>query len=188
VQRVIDAVAGVPVALAILPAGTANLFATNLRIPKDLEEAVKIGLNGNQRQLDVGLINREHVGVMAGTWFDALMIRDADTGGRLGGASPDGHGWPSGDRLGHPLDDRDNRPRCHVPGQLDVPEDVRTLAGIVALLPWALPASISLLFGGAIGAQLEAGRASRPVPQIAQKVIESEPDVAHQVADGDQNR
>ena len=42
VQRVIDAVAGVPVALAILPAGTANLFATNLGIPKDLEEAVKI--------------------------------------------------------------------------------------------------------------------------------------------------
>jgi len=41
VQRVIDAVAGVPVALAILPAGTANLFATNLGIPKDLEEAVK---------------------------------------------------------------------------------------------------------------------------------------------------
>ena len=80
VQRVIDAVAGVPVALAILPAGTANLFATNLRIPKDLEEAVKIGLNGDQRQLDVGLINREHFGVMAGTGLDALMIRDADAG------------------------------------------------------------------------------------------------------------
>ena len=46
VQRVIDAVAGAPVALAVLPAGTANLFATNLGIPKDLEEAVKIGLNG----------------------------------------------------------------------------------------------------------------------------------------------
>jgi len=80
VQRVIDAVAGDPVALAILPAGTANLFATNLGIPKDLEEAVKIGLNGDQRQLDVGLINREHFGVMAGTGLDALMIRDADAG------------------------------------------------------------------------------------------------------------
>jgi diacylglycerol kinase (ATP) len=80
VQRVIDAVAGVPVALAILPAGTANLFATNLGIPKDLEEAVKIGLNGSRRQLDVGLINREHFGVMAGTGLDALMIRDADAG------------------------------------------------------------------------------------------------------------
>jgi diacylglycerol kinase (ATP) len=80
VQRVIDAVAGVPVALAILPAGTANLFATNLGMPKDLEEAVKIGLNGSRRQLDVGLINREHFGVMAGTGLDALMIRDADAG------------------------------------------------------------------------------------------------------------
>jgi diacylglycerol kinase (ATP) len=80
VQRVIDAVARVPVTLAILPAGTANLFATNLGIPKDLEEAVKIGLNGSRRQLDVGLINREHFGVMAGTGLDALMIRDADAG------------------------------------------------------------------------------------------------------------
>jgi diacylglycerol kinase (ATP) len=80
VQRVIDTVAGVPVALAILPAGTANLFATNLGIPKDLEEAVKIGLNGSRRQLDVGLINHEHFGVMAGTGLDALMIRDADAG------------------------------------------------------------------------------------------------------------
>ncbi len=35
VQRVIDTVAGAPVALAIQPAGTANLFATNLGIPKD---------------------------------------------------------------------------------------------------------------------------------------------------------
>ncbi len=80
VQRVIDAVAGAPVALAILPAGTANLFATNLGIPKDLEEAVKIGLNGSRRQLDVGLMNGEHFAVMAGTGLDALMIRDADAG------------------------------------------------------------------------------------------------------------
>ena len=80
VQRVIDTVAGAPIALAILPAGTANLFATNLGIPKDLEEAVKIGLNGFRRQLDVGQMNREHFGVMAGTGLDALMIRDADAG------------------------------------------------------------------------------------------------------------
>jgi diacylglycerol kinase (ATP) len=80
VQSVIDTVAGAPVVLAILPAGTANLFATNLGIPKDLEEAVKIGLNGVRRQLDVGLVNGEHFGVMAGTGLDALMIRDADAG------------------------------------------------------------------------------------------------------------
>jgi diacylglycerol kinase (ATP) len=80
VQRVIDAVAGSPVALAILPAGTANLFATNLGIPKDLAEAVEIGLNGARRQLDVGVMNGERFGVMAGTGLDALMIRDADAG------------------------------------------------------------------------------------------------------------
>jgi diacylglycerol kinase family enzyme len=80
VQRVIDAVAGSPVALAIVPAGTANLFATNLGIPKDLGEAVEIGLNGTRRQLDVGLMNGERFGVMAGTGLDALMIRDADAG------------------------------------------------------------------------------------------------------------
>jgi len=80
VQRVIDAAAGASAALAVLPAGTANLFATNLGIPHDLEEAVKIGLNGARRQLDVGRINGEHFGVMAGTGLDALMIRDADAG------------------------------------------------------------------------------------------------------------
>ena len=33
--------------LAVLPAGTANLFATNLGIPKDIERAVAIGLRGD---------------------------------------------------------------------------------------------------------------------------------------------
>jgi YihY family inner membrane protein len=52
------------------------------------------------------------------------------------------------------------------------------LAGIVALLLWALLASVALLFGGAIGAQLEAVRGGRPDPQSAQKVMESEPQAA----------
>jgi diacylglycerol kinase family enzyme len=43
VQRCLDAVRKAPVTLAILPAGTANLFATNLGIPADLEEAVESG-------------------------------------------------------------------------------------------------------------------------------------------------
>src|SRR5580692_8400842 len=40
VQRCIDAVAGTGAVLAILPAGTANLLATNLQIPRDLAAAV----------------------------------------------------------------------------------------------------------------------------------------------------
>jgi diacylglycerol kinase (ATP) len=80
VQRCIDAIGKAPVTLAIVPAGTANLFATNLGIPKDLEQAVQIGLHGARRTLDVGAVNGERFGVMAGTGFDALMIREADGG------------------------------------------------------------------------------------------------------------
>jgi YegS/Rv2252/BmrU family lipid kinase len=80
VQRCIDVLAGSDATMAILPAGTANLFATNLGIPKDLEAAVRIGLHGARRTLDVGTVNGERFGVMAGTGLDALMIREADSG------------------------------------------------------------------------------------------------------------
>ena len=87
VQRCIDVLAGSKVKLAIIPAGTANLFASNLGIPKDIEQAVAVGLRGERRKLDVGRFNGERFGVMAGAGFDASMIRDAGAGGlkdRLG--------------------------------------------------------------------------------------------------------
>jgi YegS/Rv2252/BmrU family lipid kinase len=78
VQRCIDALAGTDTALAILPAGTANLLATNLGIPQDIEQAVAIGLRGERRALDAGRFNGEHFAVMAGIGFDASMIQQAD--------------------------------------------------------------------------------------------------------------
>jgi diacylglycerol kinase (ATP) len=77
VQHSIDALAGSEATVAILPAGTANLLATNLGVPRDLEAAVEIGLRGARRRLDTGTVNGEHFAVMAGAGFDALMIRDA---------------------------------------------------------------------------------------------------------------
>jgi diacylglycerol kinase (ATP) len=77
VQRCVDAVAGTKAVLAILPAGTANLLATNLGIPADLAEAVRVGLHGERREFDTGTVNGEHFAVMAGTGFDALMIKGA---------------------------------------------------------------------------------------------------------------
>jgi diacylglycerol kinase (ATP) len=80
VQRCVDVVAGTDAALAIVPAGTANLLATNLGIPKDIEEAVDVGLAGHARRIDVGRLNGERFAVMAGAGFDARMIGDADGG------------------------------------------------------------------------------------------------------------
>jgi YegS/Rv2252/BmrU family lipid kinase len=87
VQRCVDVLAGTRVSLAILPAGTANLLATNLGIPKDVEQAVAVGLRGVRRSLDVGRFNGERFAVMAGAGFDAAMIQAAADGGlkeRLG--------------------------------------------------------------------------------------------------------
>ena len=80
VQRCVDALAGSGVPIAIIPAGTANLFASNLGIPKDIAKAVRIGLHGERRPIDVGRINGERFAVMAGAGLDASMIRDADAG------------------------------------------------------------------------------------------------------------
>jgi diacylglycerol kinase (ATP) len=118
VQRCIDVLAGSSASLAILPAGTANLLATNLGIPHDLQAAVRVGLWGARRSLDVGTLNGERFAVMAGTGVDALMIRGADsglkdtigkvaylwTGAKSTGREPfkakirvDGHRWFKGD-------------------------------------------------------------------------------------------
>jgi diacylglycerol kinase (ATP) len=90
VQRCVDVLAGSDVPLAIIPAGTANLFATNLGIPSDIEAAVAVGLHGARRRVDLGRFNGERFAVMAGAGFDAAMIRDAGNGGlkeRLGRAA-----------------------------------------------------------------------------------------------------
>jgi diacylglycerol kinase (ATP) len=78
VQRCIDVLAGSDVPLAVLPAGTSNLLATNLKLPHGIEEAVDVGLHGERRRIDVGRLNGERFAVMAGSGIDAAMIRDAD--------------------------------------------------------------------------------------------------------------
>jgi YihY family inner membrane protein len=55
------------------------------------------------------------------------------------------------------------------------------LAGMVALLLWALLAACALLYGAAVAAQLEAVRAGIREPQDAEKVEHSEPDAPQAV-------
>jgi YegS/Rv2252/BmrU family lipid kinase len=107
------------VAIGVLPAGTSNLLAKNLSIPITVRGAVDVAVQGEPRPLDIGVMNEEHFAVMAGTGFDALMIREADDSelkdrlGRIGyvwagvrhtGVSPahaeielDGEPWYTGD-------------------------------------------------------------------------------------------
>jgi diacylglycerol kinase (ATP) len=81
VQRSVDVLAGSGASLAVIPAGTANLFAANLGIPENIGKAVAIGLHGERRLIDLGRFKGERFAVMAGVGFDAAMIRDAGGGG-----------------------------------------------------------------------------------------------------------
>ena len=77
-QRCLDVFAGSRVCVALMPAGTANLLAGNLGIPSSLAGALDVALGGNERRIDVGVLNRERFGIMAGAGIDALTMKTAD--------------------------------------------------------------------------------------------------------------
>jgi YegS/Rv2252/BmrU family lipid kinase len=77
VRACLDPLAGSDTALAIVPLGTGNLLAANLGIADGLSAGDGIG-RGTPRRVDLGRVNGEAFAVMAGSGFDALMIRDAN--------------------------------------------------------------------------------------------------------------
>ena len=79
VQRCIDVAAGKHVSIAVIPAGTANLLATNLKIPMTIADAVKVALHGDSRTIDVGTINGECFAVMGGAGFDGTIMEDVSS-------------------------------------------------------------------------------------------------------------
>jgi diacylglycerol kinase (ATP) len=78
VRRCVNALKDAEVPLAIVPAGTSNLFATHLGIERDIDRAVQVALHGDRRRLDVGCFDGERFAVMAGAGFDAAMIKASD--------------------------------------------------------------------------------------------------------------
>jgi diacylglycerol kinase family enzyme len=67
--------AGTDVALAVVPSGTGNLLAANLKLPAHPAKAVAIATSGGRRRLDVGMVEGRCFTVMAGMGFDAQMLR-----------------------------------------------------------------------------------------------------------------
>ena len=77
VRACLEALSGTDTALGIVPLGTGNLLATNLGLANELD-AVPDAVRGPLRRIDLGEVNGELFAVMAGSGFDALMIRDAN--------------------------------------------------------------------------------------------------------------
>jgi len=69
--------AGTGTPLAIIPAGTANQVAYNLRIPHTLEAAVEVAVNGQVTPIDLGRIEQRAFALVAGAGYDAAVMAAA---------------------------------------------------------------------------------------------------------------
>lgn len=68
---------GTDVPLAIIPRGTANQVARNLRIPLTFEHAVETAVNGVPTPIDLGRIGDRAFMLVAGAGFDASVMTSA---------------------------------------------------------------------------------------------------------------
>jgi YegS/Rv2252/BmrU family lipid kinase len=75
VGEVITGLAGTGVPLGIVPKGTGNQVAFNLGIPRSLEAAVDVVVNGVPTPMDLGqVVGGRYFAVAAGTGWDAAVV------------------------------------------------------------------------------------------------------------------
>lgn len=75
VGEVITGLAGTGVPLGIIPKGTGNQVAFNLGIPRSIEHAVDVVVNGDEVPMDLGQVHEgRYFAVAAGTGWDAAVV------------------------------------------------------------------------------------------------------------------
>jgi YegS/Rv2252/BmrU family lipid kinase len=74
INEVVNGLAGTDTALAVLPGGTANVWAKEAGIPKDPSKAMCVILSGERRLVDLGVANGRYFLLMAGLGLDAAII------------------------------------------------------------------------------------------------------------------
>jgi YegS/Rv2252/BmrU family lipid kinase len=74
INSVVNGLAGSQTALGIIPLGTINLMAMELKIPNDLESACRIIAHGRLKTIDLGKVNDRFFTSLCGIGFDAYVI------------------------------------------------------------------------------------------------------------------
>jgi len=147
VRLAVDGLAGTPIILGIVPAGTGNLLARNLSLPLNERGALEVIFAGRTRKIDVVDLTAddrppESFAVMAGAGIDSAIMTDADPvlKAKLG---PAAYFFAVGKAFGRlPMDATiqvdDHRPR-HRKAMLVLVGNVGQLPGGIDLLPRAQP-------------------------------------------------
>ncbi len=74
VNEIVNGLAGKPVALGLMPLGTANVLADELGIPREPAALARVLAEGPLRTIRTGLANGRRFCMMAGTGFDARVV------------------------------------------------------------------------------------------------------------------
>jgi diacylglycerol kinase (ATP) len=79
-MQVAAGLAGSDIALGLVPGGTGNLLAGNLRLPREPAAAARVILRAHRLALDLGVVERDDVphyfAVCSGAGFDARLMAD----------------------------------------------------------------------------------------------------------------
>lgn len=76
INEVLNGLENRKVKLGIIPTGTANVLAKELKIPFDIMNACEIITQGNELRLDLGKNDRVYFILVAGIGIDAMVVKD----------------------------------------------------------------------------------------------------------------
>lgn len=75
INEVINGLAGSSKKLAIMPWGTGNVFATEMRFPRNIPALCRLVLKGDSEALDLGICNGRRFLLMVGVGVDAYSLK-----------------------------------------------------------------------------------------------------------------
>lgn len=78
VNEIVNGMFGSDIPLGVLPGGTANLLARELKVPTQIPEAIKVIGAGKTKRISVGRANGRYFLLMVGIGFDSEVIRNVD--------------------------------------------------------------------------------------------------------------
>lgn len=78
IHEVVNGMFGSDIPLGVIPGGTANVYAKELKLPGHPSDAIRLIARGKTRKISVGQVNHRFFVLMAGIGFDSEVIRNVE--------------------------------------------------------------------------------------------------------------